>query len=158
MFSNGVKRMRIRVSNSQDVKISLPKVRRLIKYVLAREGIKKTNIEISVLLVDNNKIKEINKEYLGRIGATDVICFCMWEGPFYKLHPELLGDVVISVEQAKKVALRLHKDFKIELWLYLIHGLLHLLGYKDDTKNNSKKMHKREQYILKGWLKYAGKN
>lgn len=144
--------MRIRVNNTQGIKISLSKIRKLTRYVLAYEGIKRTRIEISVVLVDNKSIKKINKEYLGRPRPTDVISFCMWEGSFYTIHPELLGDVVVSVEQAKKMALKLHKDFEQELSLYLIHGLLHLLGYKDDTLRNSKRMHKRGLDILKEWL------
>lgn len=150
--------MRVRLSNQQARRVSISEIRRLVKYVLAQEGIKKVPVEISILLVDNARIKKINKQYLGRTYATDVVSFRMWEGPFCKLHPELLGDVVVSVEQAQDQARRLGKDFKEELWLYIIHGLLHLLGYEDDTSRNAKTMHRRGLAILKGWLKYADKD
>lgn len=151
--------MRVRFSNQQSIKVSQAEIRKLAEYALTLEGIGRAKIEISILLVDNARVKELNKEYLGRKRATDVISFRMWEGPFYKLHPEILGDVVVSVEQAHREARRLGKEFKQELWLYIIHGLLHLVGYEDDTSQNAKKMHKRCLEILKGWSeRYAGEN
>lgn len=150
--------MRVRLNNQQGIKVSLTQIRRLTGYVFGQEGMKKAPVEISILLVDNARIKKINKEYLGRTKATDVISFRMWEGPFYKLHPELMGDVVVSVEKAQQQAHRLGRDFKEELWLYIIHGLLHLAGYEDNTEDNARRMHKRSLSILRKWGKYAGKD
>lgn len=150
--------MRVRINNQQGIRVPVLEIRNLTKYVLVQEGINKVPVEISILLVDNARIKELNKEYLGRSRVTDVISFRMWEGPFYKLHPELLGDIVISVEQAQCQARRLHRDFKKEVWLYLIHGLLHLVGYEDDTLRNSRRMHRRSLDILRKWEKETTEN
>lgn len=149
--------MRVRLNNRQGIKVSLTQIRHLTEYVFSQEGMKEAPAEISILLVNNAGIKKINKEYLGRTKATDVISFRMWEGPFYKLHPELMGDVVVSVEKARQQARRLGGNFKEELWLYIIHGLLHLVGYEDNTRDNAKRMHKRSLSILKKWGKHAGK-
>lgn len=135
--------MRIRINNLQNIPINLPEIRDLANYTFRKEGIKRTKAEISILLVDNKGIEDLNRQYLGRARPTDVISFRMWEGPFYKLHPEILGDVVVNVEQA---------GTKRELALYIVHGLLHLLGYVDDTKRNAKLMQNRCEVILKGWI------
>lgn len=135
--------MRVRISNQQKTPINLADIKNLVKYAFRIEGIKKADIEISILLLDDKGIGELNKQYLGRPRPTDVISFRMWEGPFHKLHPELLGDVVVNVEQART---------KRELALYIVHGLLHLLGYVDDTKRNTRLMQSRCNRILKGWL------
>lgn len=135
--------MKIRISNQQKIPINIAEIRRLVRYTFNKEGIKKAEVEISILLVDDKGIQELNRHYLGRRRPTDVISFRMWEGPFFKLHPEILGDVVVNVEQAKT---------KRELALYIVHGLLHLLGYVDDTKENARRMQRRCERILKGWL------
>lgn len=140
--------MRISINNQQDIPINAKEIRDLVRYTLQKEGIKKANVEISLLFVDNKGIKELNKQYLGRARPTDVISFRMWEGPFYKLHPEILGDVVINVQMARKA----RGFFRRELALYIVHGLLHLIGYIDDTKENARRMQARCDQILKGWL------
>jgi probable rRNA maturation factor len=103
---------------------------------------------VSVLLENDKGIAGINKKYLGRPYSTDVISFRLWEGPYSKVHPEIFGDIVVNVEEAR----RRNNNFERELSLYIVHGVLHLLGYIDDTKNNSKRMQKRCDFILKGWL------
>lgn len=140
--------MRIRINNQQDIAINAKEIRDLVKYTFEKEGIKKADVEISLLFVNNKGIKKLNKQYLGKARSTDVISFRMWEGPFYKLHPEILGDVVVNVSRAK----RSRGLFRRELALYIVHGLLHLLGYIDDTKKNTSRMQDRCEEILKGWL------
>lgn len=140
--------MKIRINNQQGTPVKISEIRDLVRYTFQKEGIKGANVEISILLVDDKGIQELNKEYLGRARPTDVISFRMWEGPFYKLHPELLGDVVVNVAQAKRSG----RQFKRELALYIVHGLLHLLGYVDDTKQNARRIHRRCTEILRGWL------
>jgi len=144
--------MGTKVINQQKIKVALPEIKRLVGYTLACEGIKNAVIEVSILLTDNKIIKELNRIYLNRYAPTDVISFPMWEGPFYNLHPELLGDIAVSVEQARLEARKRHKNFQNEFNLYVIHGLLHLLGYKDDIPCNAKRMHKRCMAILRKWI------
>lgn len=139
--------MIIRIENKHKISIRKSWIVNLIKHALKKEGIKKAKIEISILLENHSGIKKLNWEYLGRRRTTDVISFRMWEGPFDKLHPEILGDIVVNVDLAKGCG----KYFKTELALYIVHGLLHLLGYIDDTKTNAMHMQKRCDAILKEW-------
>ena len=85
--------------------------------------------ELSILLVDDGRIQALNREYRQKDHPTNVLSFSMREGDFAEVTPELLGDVVISVDtaiaEAEKAGLPLGEHMT---WL-LIHGILHLFGY-----------------------------
>jgi rRNA maturation RNase YbeY len=87
--------------------------------------------EISILLVDDPQITKLNKTYLNRNRPTDVIAFSQIEGAFSHLndHTNLLGDLVISLETAKRQAQEEKTTLKEEVVFLLIHGILHLIGY-----------------------------
>lgn len=74
-------------------------------------------------------MREINRDYRGIDTPTNVLSFAMHEGDFGDLHPELLGDVVISVETAAREAEEWKMSLEIRMTQLLVHGLLHLLGY-----------------------------
>ena len=82
-----------------------------------------------MLLVDDAEITVLNREYLGRDRPTNVISFPMQEGPFGEVSPNLLGDVVISVETVAAEADQGGYTPEEMLDFYLIHGILHLVGY-----------------------------
>jgi len=144
--------VKIRVNNQQKIKISRSKLQELIRYVLAQEGVNDQKTEISVLLVDNARIRELNRKYLGHNRITDVISFRMKDGPFSKVHPEILGDVIVSVEQARSQAKKYKHRFQEEFWLYIVHGVQHLLGYVDSTSRKAIMMNKRGEELLRSWL------
>lgn len=85
--------------------------------------------EVSLVLVDDAEIARLNQEYLGRSGPTNVIAFSMQEGRFAQVNPGLLGDVVISVQTALAEAAEGGYTLEEMLDFYLIHGILHLVGY-----------------------------
>lgn len=85
--------------------------------------------ELSVMLVDDRRIARLNREFLQREGPTNVIAFPMQEGRFAGLTPNLLGDVVISVDTAAREAERAGIAFERRLIELLVHGVLHLCGY-----------------------------
>ncbi len=93
-------------------------------------------------MTDNRGIRKINKRFLKHDYATDVIAFNYGE----------MADIVVSVEMAKKVAKELGISFKEELARYLIHGVLHILGYDDKSFAKRKIMHARQEEILKVML------
>ncbi|MBI2252824.1 MAG: rRNA maturation RNase YbeY [Armatimonadetes bacterium] len=109
--------------------------------------------EISILLTDNKFIKKINKIYRFINKPTDVLAFSQKEGVIFpsprdlKFYPPL-GDIIISIEQAKIQAKENNHSFKKELAILLIHGILHLLGYNDETEIEFKKMHRLQERIL----------
>lgn len=120
------------------------KIKKLVTGVLKaeREG---KNAELSVVFVDNKRIKEINRSFLGHNYATDVLSFHYHEP---SLKNNITGEIIISVEMAAKLAQKRGYSIEGEVALYLVHGLLHLLGYDDKQKGDAKKMHQREGELL----------
>ncbi len=106
-------------------------------------------VEVSIILVTDNYIRDLNRKYRGVEEATDVLAFPMQEGEFSGLHSHLLGDVVISVERARDQARKFGHRFEEELSLLTIHGILHLLGYDDFTAGDRRRMKAKEKEILK---------
>ena len=108
--------------------------------------------ELSLLLVDDDQIREINRTYLKRDRSTNVISFAMTEGEFGAINPQILGDIVLSVETAARDAATKSIDFMDEVEFLLIHGLLHLLGYEHEntTAAEARKMKtcERELFLM----------
>lgn len=106
--------------------------------------------ELSILIVDNSGIQEINREYLNRDRPTNVISFAMQEGEGAGLAPLVLGDVVISAERAASDAVEAGIPFEHELWFLLLHGILHLLGYDHErgTVEQAQEMEAKEAEVF----------
>lgn len=85
--------------------------------------------ELSILLVGDPAIAELNQRYLNRSGPTNVIAFPMLAGEFASVTPDLLGDVVISLDTADREALNAGISFEQRFRELLVHGILHLFGY-----------------------------
>ena len=111
----------------------------------AEDGKEARDGEVSIVLTDNEYIRELNRKYRSVDRETDVLAFPMDE--------EILGDIVISVEKAKQQARVYRKSFENELGRLLIHGVLHLIGYDDSSREKSRKMHTRQEQILKQILR-----
>lgn len=116
-------------------------LRQIINHLLKILDIK--NYQLSITLVDNNKIKQLNKRFLKRDSATDVLSF-----PYEVKDKEIDAEIIISVEKAYEMADKLNIKPEEELILYLVHGLLHLLGYNDDTPYRRRKMFQRQHDII----------
>ncbi|MBN2584713.1 MAG: rRNA maturation RNase YbeY [Planctomycetes bacterium] len=99
---------------------------------------------LSVTLVDDARIREINRRHLNHDEATDVISFDLSEAG----DDVLSGEIVISAERAVRVAAERGSDPVGELLLYAVHGLLHLVGYDDLTAAQAARMHARENELL----------
>lgn len=116
-------------------------------------GLKKDS-ELSVLIVDNSYISELNFIYRGQNQATDVLSFAMNElsedEPDF-LSPEdtnILGDIVISLEQALEQSREFGHSLERELGYLLAHGMLHLLGYDHESEDERKVMRELEKKIM----------
>ena len=105
---------------------------------------------LSILIVDDAMIQEVNRDYLGKDRPTNVISFAMQEGEGGGVQPDLLGDVVISAETAARDACEAKSTFESELYFLLLHGILHLLGYDHErgTKAEAKRMEDREREVF----------
>jgi probable rRNA maturation factor len=106
--------------------------------------------ELSILIVDNEGIQEINRDYLQRDWPTNVISFAMQEGEGAGLNPLVLGDVVISAQRADEDALEAGVPFEHELWFLLLHGILHLIGYDHErgTEEQAREMEAKEREVF----------
>lgn len=85
--------------------------------------------ELSLTLVNDPAMAKLNQTLLQRRGPTNVIAVPLQGGPFPEIQPHILGDVVISLETTRRQAKENGWRFLELLDLYLIHGILHLLGY-----------------------------
>lgn len=106
--------------------------------------------ELSVTIVGDRTMRCLNREYLAKDRPTNVISFSMQEGEFGGLHPELLGDVVISADTAAREAEEGGISFRERLLFLLMHGILHLAGYDHERsgEEEAQRMEAREQEIF----------
>ena len=106
--------------------------------------------EISLSFVDDENIKQLNKQYLGKDKATNVISFSLREGEYSNINPQILGDIIISVETAQRDAIKENLTVTQELEFLIIHGILHLLGYNHEntTKKETNKMQQKEKDLF----------
>lgn len=85
--------------------------------------------ELSIVLVGDEEMSSLNWQYLRRRGPTNVLAFPMREGEYGNLHPNLLGDVVISIPTARREAEEAGISLEAMVDRLLVHGILHLFGY-----------------------------
>ena len=85
--------------------------------------------QLSILIVDDAQMAELNMAYLNHTGPTNVISFPMQEGQFSDITPGLLGDVVISADTADREADEAGMELTERFNQLLVHGILHLVGY-----------------------------
>lgn len=122
--------------------------------------------EVSVLLTDDADIKHLNRDYRGVDAPTDVLAFAMREGEDGNVNPNVLGDLVISLETASRQlttgdqfsatrsSLETEKQettydtLEIEVALLAIHGVLHLLGYDHQTQEEATVMFEKQNTIF----------
>ena len=104
---------------------------------------------VSIVLVDNEYIHKINKEYRNVDRETDVISFAFMDD---ETNPESgitdLGEIYISLEKAHSQSKEYGHSFKRELCFLLTHGLLHLLGYDHMTEEDEKEMFGLQEEVL----------
>jgi len=113
--------------------------------------------ELSIIILDDEQIADLNSRYLNRDGPTNVIAFPMREGDFSNVTPELLGDVAISVETAEKEGKAAGLTFKERFDQLLVHGILHLFGYdheKDDRQ--AQKMAAKSDALMEAITRMKG--
>jgi probable rRNA maturation factor len=134
--------VKVEIANLQKYyKIKDYKIKQVVKEVL---GKKSSSAKLSFAFVDNNEIKRLNKKYFDTDDVTDVIAF-----PLDNHKNALNGEIVVSVETAVDTADKENVDVEGEIILYVVHGLLHLLGYSDVDRDDAVIMHEKESKILK---------
>jgi probable rRNA maturation factor len=140
--------MGISISNRQkQVAIDIRKIRRAAKKILDALGCERH--ELSVVLVDDEEITRLNRQYFHRNRPTNVISFPMGAGVPAAIHPRILGDVVISAETARRQAAAVDGGAEEEILFLLIHGILHLVGHDHEgSPAERQKMEAKERELF----------
>jgi probable rRNA maturation factor len=152
--------MSVLIDNRQD-KIEVDsKIEALVEQVVqkALEVEVEDDYEVSISFVDNQEIKELNKQYRDKDTATDVLSFPLMEfeeteenynnEDEYVQEDRLLGDIVISLEKAQEQAADYGHSFERELAFLVVHGILHLLGMDHEDEQQEKEMLQKQDNIL----------
>lgn len=142
-------------SNEQDKLCPPEDMEKLIEQctaaALAEEDIE-DDAEVSVTLVDNVRIREMNAEFRDIDKETDVLSFPLGDENGFEVDPDtdaiLLGDIVISLEKAQSQAEEYGHSFKREVAFLLTHSLFHLLGYDHMTEDEEKEMFAKQEKVL----------
>nr|BAA12479.1 YqfG [Bacillus subtilis] len=131
----------------------LKEVENLLQFAAEREGVQ-DQAEVSVTIVSNDDIHQINKEYRGKDAPTDVISFALEEEGEGEIEivgaemPPVLGNIIISADRTREQAEEYNHSFKRELGFLAVHGFLHLLGYDHMTKEEEEEMFTKQKELL----------
>lgn len=120
------------------------------------EGIRQSGgadeAEVSLMLVDDERIHELNREYRGVDRPTDVLSFALQEEteeePDTEFEDDMLGDIVISVPRAREQAIDYGHSFEREIVYLAVHGTLHLLGYDHEDDEDKQEMRAKEEEVM----------
>ena len=141
--------MEIEVFNEtkENLDKELNELKTLLENTAKDEGL--DNILFNVIIVDNSKIRELNREYRNIDRETDVISFALEDDKTFNLEEvRVLGDIYISIDKVRSQAEEYGHSFKRELSFLAIHGFLHLLGYDHMTKDEEEVMFKKQEEVL----------
>jgi probable rRNA maturation factor len=104
--------------------------------------------ELSILVTGDKEIHELNRQYLKRDKPTNVLAFPMDSGKG-EVNAGMLGDIVISVDTAKREAMEMGISLPYRICELLVHGLVHLMGYDHEiSKIEERKMQREEKRLL----------
>ena len=136
------------IFNELDYEISeTSDMKKVLEIAIKEEAL--NDVEFNVILVDNNYIHELNKNYRKIDRETDVITFALEDNEEVdEEEHRLLGDIYISVDKAKSQALEYGHSFKREICFLAVHGFLHLLGYDHMNKHDEEIMFSKQELIL----------
>ena len=128
-------------------RVDVPRLRRRADAIL--RGIGQSKSELSIALVDDASIAELNGQYRDKPRPTDVLSFSLVEGDFADHRGGMLGDVVISVETAAEQAKERHRGLDEIVARLLVHGVLHLIGHDHEDDDEARQMQTEERRLLK---------
>lgn len=133
--------------NNEDIRFNLKNKTKLKNWIVSTIEKKKQKAgDISFVFCTDTFLLKLNKEYLNHDTYTDIITF---DYSKEDVRSAISGDIFISIDRVKENAKTFSKTFEDELHRVIIHGVLHLLGYKDKTKITKAEMRKQEDLCLK---------
>lgn len=129
---------------SEDVPFPSLKKRATSSWIKCVIGLEEKSVgDISFIFCSDNYLLDVNRKYLQHDYFTDIITFD------YVENSRISGDIFISVDRVKDNSMKFNTSFDDELHRIFIHGVLHLLGYKDKRKEDKKLMTEKEDFYLK---------
>ena len=123
-------------------------VKKVLEFGMKKE--KLNNTSFNVIIVDNNYIHELNKNYRDIDRETDVITFALEDEDSVKLPGDMriLGDIYISIDKARSQAIEYGHSFEREICFLAVHGFYHLLGYDHMNEEEEKVMFGKQEEVL----------
>ena len=132
--------MAILLQSLHKIKLNTKSLKDAAKEALIFEGENPDKVEVSIVLSDDAELQRLNRDYRGIDKPTDVLSFCQDEDFMpVKSEKRILGDVIISLDTAA-LATNDSRSLEDETRWLIIHGVLHLLGYDDETENGYNEM------------------
>lgn len=133
----------IEISNRHSNSIDEARIRKAVEVALSHDQPEEG--EISIAVVDDQTIHELNRKYLKHDYVTDVLSFCLdYDADTKRME----GEVIVSADTAERVASEQNWPFEHELLLYIVHGTLHLVGFNDKTDTERVEMRLAEAECL----------
>lgn len=123
-------------------------VKKVLEFGMKKEKLNHTSF--NVIIVDNNYIHELNKNYRNIDRETDVITFALEDEDSVKLPGDMriLGDIYISIDKARSQAIEYGHSFEREICFLAVHGFYHLLGYDHMNEEEEKVMFGKQEEVL----------
>ena len=138
------------INDTHNEVVELDKLREYITYVVGELKLEKC--EFNIIIVDNKRIHEINKEYRGIDRETDVISFALEDNMDVQYTDfRLLGDIYISIDKCYMQASEYGHSREREICFLATHGILHLLGYDHMEPDDEKDMFDLQNKLLDGY-------
>lgn len=138
------------ISEVKNDVLELDVLNEYIKYVVKKLGLE--GCEFNIIIIDNEKIREINREYRNIDAETDVISFALEDTDNIKIDDyRVLGDIYISIDKCYSQAMEYGHSRERELCFLATHGILHLLGYDHMNVSDEEKMFTLQEELLDGY-------
>lgn len=132
--------------NDDDVDSKFKLIKKVLKHGLKVLNIK--DVEFNVIIVNNEYIHQLNKDYRKIDRETDVITFALEDDKTFNPQKRILGDIYISIDKAKSQSIEYGHSLDRELCFLAVHGMLHLLGYDHMKKEEEEIMFNLQEKIL----------
>lgn len=146
----GAYRIDVQIACELSQQIAADNLVNVVRAVLERSN-QPRNVAVTLVVVDNERIRQLNRVFRGIDLPTDVLSFGVGDDSRFVTPEELpphLGDVVVSYPTAVAQAAEMGHSIEEELTLLVVHGCLHLLGYKDSTGEERRRMWARQEELL----------
>jgi len=129
--------------HQEDISFRLKKIKKIKSWITQSIALEKNVLgDLNYIFCSDIYLHKINLEYLKHDTLTDIITFD------YSEKKQISGDIFISIDRIKENAIKFKQSIENELNRVLIHGVLHLLGYKDKTPKDKELMRAKEDFYL----------